>query len=314
MVLGAGQPSADGADRLVVKVTRRYRIRHATTYSYGSAMTDGYTVGVLAPRNTAHQRLRSYRLEVDPEADELDERVDQFGNRITQLGLHHPHERLEVVSVAEVDVDSPDEPRDDRPWEEVVEIASALTGDDAIEIRPFRAPSRHVDTVVGGALGRLVGETMIPGEGIVDAARRLCTTIFETFEFDPTFTEVSTPVAQVAEARRGVCQDFAHLALAVLRSVGLPARYVSGYIETEAPAGSERLVGADASHAWCAVWTPGDGWIDLDPTNGHLPVSRHVTVAWGRDYADVAPVRGVVIGPASEQRLDVAVDVASEAL
>lgn len=130
MVLGARQPSADGADRLVVKVTRRYRIRHATTYSYGSAMTDGYTVGVLAPRNTAHQRVRSYRLEVDPEADELDERVDQFGNRITQLGLHHPHERLEVVSVAEVDVDSPDEPRDDRPWEEVVEIASALTGDD----------------------------------------------------------------------------------------------------------------------------------------------------------------------------------------
>ena len=314
MVLGSGQPGADGTDGLVVTVTLRYRIRHSTTYSYASEMTDGYTVGVLAPRETGHQRVRSHHLEVDPEADEVDERFDQFGNRVTQLGLHQPHDRLEVVSYAEVDVDPTPEPRDDRPWEEVVEIAAGLTGDDAIDTRPFRAPSRHVDTVVGGDLGRLVGETLLPGEGIVAAARRLCTTIFETFEFDPGFTEVSTPVAQVAEARRGVCQDFAHLALAVLRSVGLPARYVSGYIETEAPAGSARLVGADASHAWCSVWTPSDGWVDLDPTNGHLPVGRHVTVAWGRDYADVTPVRGVVIGPASGQALEVAVDVVSNAV
>ena len=314
MVLGTRQPDADGADGVVVRVPRRYRIRHATTYSYGTEMTDGYTVGVLAPRDTAYQRVRSHRIDVDPEADELDERVDQFGNHTTQLGLHRPHDRLEIVSFAEVDVDPPVEPQDHRSWEEVVTVAAGLTGQDAIDIRPFRAPSRHVDTLVGGALERLVGETLIPGEGIIDAARRLCTTIFETFEFDPTFTEVSTPVAQVAEARRGVCQDFAHLALAVLRSVGIPARYVSGYIETEAPSGAERLVGADASHAWCSVWTPGDGWVDFDPTNGHLPVSRHVTVAWGRDYADVTPVRGVVIGPASEQRLDVAVDVTSDAL
>jgi transglutaminase-like putative cysteine protease len=121
---------------------------------------------------------------------------------------------------------------------------------------------------------------------------------------------VSTPLADVLAARRGVCQDFAHLATGCLRSLGLAARYVSGSIETAPPPGEPRLVGADASHAWCSVWTPEAGWVDFDPTNGHLPVNQHVTVAWGRDYADVTPVRGVMIGPATTQLLEVSVDVA----
>ena len=149
-----------------------------------------------------------------------------------------------------------------------------------------------------------------PGRGIVEAANDLCHQIYTEFTYDSTATDVSTPLADVLTSRRGVCQDFAHLAAGCLRSIGLAARYVSGYIETTPPAGRDRLVGADASHAWCSIWTPSAGWIDFDPTNDHFPTRRHVTVAWGRDYADVTPVRGVVIGPSRAQSLDVAVDVA----
>ena len=137
----------------------------------------------------------------------------------------------------------------------------------------------------------------------------LTTRIFTDFTFDPAFSDVSTPLAEVLDHRRGVCQDFAHLAIGCLRSVGLPARYVSGYIETEAPPGQPKLVGADASHAWCATYVPGWGWLDLDPTNDQVAPARHITVAWGRDYRDVAPLRGVVVGPAAPQELAVAVDV-----
>ena len=153
-------------------------------------------------------------------------------------------------------------------------------------------------------------DTFLPGRPIVDAVEALCLQIFEQFEFDPHFSNVATPLDAVLSARRGVCQDFAHLAIGCLRSLGLAARYVSGYIETEPPPGEQRMVGADASHAWCSVWTPKAGWVDFDPTNGHLPGNQHVTVAWGRDYADVTPVRGVMIGPATTQDLYVSVDVA----
>ena len=158
---------------------------------------------------------------------------------------------------------------------------------------------------------RALGEAAFPpGVGIVDGARALCDAIYREFVFDAASTDISTPLGQVLDQRRGVCQDFAHVATAVLRSLGLAARYVSGYIETVPPPGQPRLVGADASHAWCSIWTPNESWVDFDPTNGHLPVNRHVTVAWGRDYADVTPVRGVMIGPAAGQSLEVSVDVA----
>ena len=179
-------------------------------------------------------------------------------------------------------------------------------------------------------LRALAGPAFQPGQSIVAAARALCAAIHEQFDYDHSFTEVSTPLATVLTARRGVCQDFAHLAISALRMFGLPARYVSGYIESSPSAtaeahepmrASERQRASDqerpawpgnamnASHAWCAVWVPGVGWVDFDPTNGHLPADSHVTVAWGRDYGDVAPVRGVVVGPPASQQLTVAVDV-----
>jgi len=158
------------------------------------------------------------------------------------------------------------------------------------------------------SLHDLTTSAFTPGRSVVDAARAFCHQIYSTFDYDPTFTDVSTPLAAVLAAKRGVCQDFAHLAVNGLRILGLAARYVSGYIESRPP-GRKRLVGADASHAWCSLWVPEIGWIDFDPTNDRFPTHRHITVAWGRDYGDVAPMRGVVIGPQAVQNLTVAVDV-----
>jgi transglutaminase-like putative cysteine protease len=159
------------------------------------------------------------------------------------------------------------------------------------------------------ALDALTEGAFVPGRPVVEALRALCHEIFSSFTFDPAATDITTPLDDVLAHRGGVCQDFAHLAIAACRSRGLPARYVSGYIETDPPAGEARTIGADASHAWLSVWTPDLGWIDFDPTNDQLPPSRHVTVAWGRDYGDVAPVRGVVIGPSATQSMTVSVDV-----
>jgi transglutaminase-like putative cysteine protease len=289
---------------------RSYRIRHTSTYRYGATMTDGYTITCLVPRPTDRQRVRDASVVLDPPASESDSYLDAFGNLVHQFGLHEPHQWMSVEATSVVDLDDPVDPVDATPWEEVVAVADAAVGDLAIEVGMLRSSSAFVDVDgLGDRLRGIAARALLPGRPVVDAVRALCHDIHTSFEFDPHFSNVSTPLAEVLDARRGVCQDFAHLAVGCLRSVGLPARYVSGYIETVPPPGSERLIGADASHAWCSVWTPRSGWVDFDPTNDHLPVADHVTVAWGRDYDDVIPVRGVMIGPATTQTLDVAVDV-----
>ncbi len=289
---------------------RTYHVRHRTSYEYGAPMTDGYSVACLMPRATSRQRLVHAQVHLEPEPSEIDETFDVFGNHVHQFGLHEPHETMTVEAESIVEVDERPEPIDATPWDVVVERAAHATGDLAIDVGMFRSSSALVDVeVLRRSLEPITSHVFRPGRGIVDAARSLCTEIHESFEFDPHFSNVSTPLVEVLDARRGVCQDFAHLAVGSLRSVGLAARYVSGYIETVPPPGQERLVGADASHAWVSVWTPLAGWVDFDPTNGHLPVNDHVTVAWGRDYADVIPVRGVMIGPMTAQELHVAVDV-----
>lgn len=291
--------------------SRRYRVTHSTTYRYDVAMTDGYTVAHLLPRETPHQRVDESGLRIDPLPAEIDEYPDVFGNRVTQFGVHRPHEGLMVEAASTVTVMPRGELVGDEPWEEIAAAIGAARGDLAVSVVPFRGRSKFVDLrQVGADLHQLAIPSFTPGRGIVEATRDLCHRIFDEFVFDPTSTDLSTPLADVLAARRGVCQDFAHLAAGCLRSVGLAARYVSGYIETQPPPGEERMVGADMSHAWCSVWTSLHGWVDFDPTNDHLPTERHVTVGWGRDYADISPVRGVVIGPRSTQSLEVSVDVA----
>ncbi len=288
-----------------------YRVTHRTSYRYGASMTDGYTVACLVPRPTEWQTVIDADVRLVPTASEWDSYIDAFGNLVNQFGLHVPHEEMTVEAMSVVEVLDRPLPVDTTPWEEVTRVVEQLGGHQAVDVGMYRATSTFVDAgKLRAELQPIAGDAFAPGRPIVEATAALCQAIFTGFEFDSGFSDVSTPLEDVLGERRGVCQDFAHLAIGCLRSLGLAARYVSGYIETAPPPGEPKLVGADASHAWCSVWTPNAGWVDFDPTNGHLPVNDHVTVAWGRDYADVTPVRGVMIGPATAQELDVSVDVA----
>jgi transglutaminase-like putative cysteine protease len=287
---------------------RTFRVEHRTEYSYGTAMTDGFTVARLLPRDTPLQVVRSAHIDVSPIPDEWEESLDPFGNRVVHFAVHSPHVSLTVVSHIEVGLETGSAPDSDAPWQDVVAAARDSRGDLAAEVAPFLAHT--VQTPALPELAALTGDVFTDGRGVVAAVQHLCHRIFNEFQFDATFSDLSTPLDSVLAAKRGVCQDFAHVSCAALRSVGLPARYVSGYIETMPPPGEPRLVGVDASHAWCSVWAGSLGWLDFDPTNNQLPPLRHVTVGWGRDYDDVAPVRGVVIGPPSGQTLTVSVDVA----
>lgn len=286
-----------------------FSVVHRTEYRYSAEMSDGYTVAHLLPRETAGQRVLSAELHVTPDVDEYDEHLDAFGNRVVRIGVHHPHAHLGVTARCTVaTAASAPVPPGGRSWEDVAAAVASARGDGALDVGPFAASTR-VTTAMPG-VRELAAAAFTPGRPFVDGVRDLCASIHREFVFDPSFSDVTTPLDAVLSARRGVCQDFAHLALACLRSVGLAGRYVSGYIETLPPPGEEKLVGADASHAWCSAWSPDTGWLDFDPTNDQLPPERHVTLGWGRDYHDIAPVRGVVIGPSTTQQLVVGVDVA----
>jgi transglutaminase-like putative cysteine protease len=287
-----------------------YVVVHRTTYSYSAAVSDAYSITNLMPRSTPLQQVIRAEVTTDPLADEYEERLDSFGNRVVQIGLHRAHDRFEVVGRSEVEVFPGTLPASDTSWEEVVSSLASARGADAVELGAFLALTPPVTPQWTWAhLDGMFAPDFEPGRPLVDVARAVCSRIYGWFQFDPTATDVSTPLDDVVGAARGVCQDFAHLAIAVFRRRGLAARYVSGYIETDPPPGEPKSIGADASHAWCALWVPDTGWVDIDPTNDQLPANRHVTVAWGRDYRDVAPVRGVVIGPSAAQFLDVSVDV-----
>jgi transglutaminase-like putative cysteine protease len=288
----------------------RYRVEHRTRYRYGAPVTTGLTIANLLPRATASQTLHHASVTSDPVADHTHTHVDAFGNLTTFLAIERRHEQLEVIATSEVTVEPerwPPEGLLAPPWDAVEGMLASDSTDDGLLARACRLDSPLV--ACPAELRDYATPSFRAGRPLDEAVRDLSHRIHDDFAFDPDFSDVSTPLSDVLEARRGVCQDFAHLAIACLRSVGLPGRYVSGYLETEPPPGEDRLVGADASHAWCATYAPGFGWLAMDPTNDQVPPDRHVVVAWGRDYADVAPVRGVVFGPATHQELTVAVDV-----
>lgn len=290
----------------------RFHVTHRTTYRYGLAMADGYTVAHLLPRDTPWQQVVHAEIGVDPPPDEREEHDDLFGNRVARLGVHHRHSSLEVVSRCEVDV-TPAPPWDDAAvhrdvsWHEAARLIAEATGDLAVEVAPFAAITNATPSLA--VLDEVAAGVFEQDRPLVATVQELSSAVFHGFRFDGGATDVSTPLETVVAERRGVCQDFAHLMIAICRRHGLAARYVSGYLETDPPPGQPKMVGSDASHAWCSVWSPVHGWMDVDPTNDQMPPRRHVTVAWGRDYFDVTPVRGVVIGPACTQELDVGVDV-----
>ena len=280
-----------------------YDITHVTEVDYEDKVSVSHHVARLTPRRTDRQRPIEHAWRFTPAPAVLREHEDIYGHPVAFFAVEGPHRRLSVTSRAAVEVAAPPPLPSHAPaWETVRDGIDALP----IEVYDFVVDSPLV--AAGPAYASYAAGSFPAGRSLVEGLVDLTHRLHRDLEFAPGETTVATPVADVFRERRGVCQDFAHLQIACLRSLGLPERYVSGYLETSPPADERRLVGVDASHAWIALYVPGTGWLDADPTNDRVPVDRHVTLAWGRDYADVSPLRGVILG-GGEQRTRVAVDI-----
>ena len=295
----------------------KWRVRHLTTYSYDDQVTDSLGIAHLVPRALPWQQVTSYDVLTDPIASDVNHDLDFYGNVATYFQVTEPHTRLVIEATSEVDVETPvlSEAGLEQPWDWARPLLFPGTPG-AWRATDFALPSASVDQVPEAAA--YAAASFAPRRPIGDAVTDLMDRIHRDFDYDHTATTVTSTVPEVLETRAGVCQDFAHRALACLRSQGLAARYVSGYLATEPAPGQARVMGADASHAWVAVWLPGAGelagtdgeWLAVDPTNDQRAGERYVTVAWGRDYADVPPVKGVIFTEAKESTLQVSVDVA----
>jgi transglutaminase-like putative cysteine protease len=286
-----------------------YRVTHRTAYEYESDVSSSYGQLHLLPRDLPRQRCRSAEVVVDPMPELYRERADYFGNRVAYFEIRQPHLALSVTATSVVEVHERPEGFSlfgHRPWEEAREAIAPNRLNDHLEAAEQVLDSPLVEASAVYRDYALASFT--PGRPLLDGVAALSSRIHTDFLYKPGSTSVTTPLAEVFEQRQGVCQDFAHLGIACLRSLGLPARYVSGYLLTYPPPGMEKLQGADASHAWISVWAPEVGWVDFDPTNGVMPSEEHVTVAYGRDYEDVSPISGVLLG-GSRQTMSVAVDV-----
>ncbi|MDL9937299.1 transglutaminase family protein [Gordonia sp. ABSL1-1] len=288
--------------------TRRYRVIHQTRYTYDDDVSSSYARCYLTPRGLPGQRVESTEVRIDPEPDDRSTGVDVYGNIDTYFHVRSPHRVLEVTAESVVEVDPVDgellsSAAALAPWEQArpaVAPGGALAAEFVLDLDPPE---------ITGAVVDYAASVFTPDRPLLEAIVDLTTRIFTDFEYKSGSTAISTRVDTVMERRVGVCQDFARVAIACLRSVGLAARYESGYLATDPPPGRERIFGADASHAWAAVWLPGDRWIAIDPTNDKLVDERHVTLAWGRDYDDVPPLRGVIYTESRKSQIDVSVDV-----
>lgn len=284
----------------------RYSVRHQTRYSYSDLVAISYNRIHCQPRACPWQSFSQARLSVDPEPEFLARQTDFFGNPVSFFTVQEPHRELTVTVMFEAEVKSRTYSDPGEPWEAVVERLSDARDPESLEASGFRFASSWVE--LSSELAQFAADSFRPSRPLLEAAGDLCARIHREFTFDPEATTIATPVREVLRSRRGVCQDFAHLFIGALRSLGLACRYVSGYILTVPPPGQERLQGADASHAWVSVWAPPLGWVDLDPTNNLIVSDQHVTLAWGRDFHDVSPMRGVVVGGGA-QVVRVGVDV-----
>ncbi len=288
-------------------MTRRYGITHRTLYRYSDVVTSSYGRGFLIPRDTARQRCLSHDLRIDPEPADRSTSRDAYGNISSYFHVTAAHRALSVTSTSVVEVD-PVPPQwyssapTRQPWEAARPSGSdgVLAGEFSLDLRPPE---------ITDAVREYAAPSFAPGRPLIEVLTDLCFRIFADFTYRSGSTTVSTQVADVLVAREGVCQDFARLAIACLRANGLAASYVSGYLATDPPPGKERMFGIDATHAWAAVWTPGDQWLALDPTNDQMVDERYIVVAWGRDYADVPPLRGIIYTDSERSVIDVAVDV-----
>lgn len=276
-----------------------YRVRHTTTYNYGAEVVHSHQVLHLKPRELAHQSLIEHSLNIDPPPTSATQAEDAFGNPVMRLEIDRPHATLRVTSEMTTTVGARREPRSTESlgWEQV-RTRLTYTGRppeaDVLEAVRFRFESPYVR--VKEAFNEYSQECFPERAPLFDCMRRLMEKLHADMTYAPGDTNINTPLLEVLERRRGVCQDYAHLMTACCRARGLAARYVSGYLRTRAPDDRGRLQGADASHAWVAVYCPPVGWVEFDPTNGVLAGTDHVVLAWGRDFGDVSPLRGVIVG------------------
>lgn len=290
-----------------------FRLSHSTTYKYEHGVTFCHNIATVTPRQLLGQNVLNYNLTISPEPIEFSERLDFFGNTITRFAIQDFHKELKVEAKSTIEKDYALEPNiydSSNGLSITLEEARVYLKAQAPElfyIRQYMLASVLITTITSD-IKAYAERSFHPKRSIFEATYELMERIFKDFEFNPDVTNVATPIQEVMNKKKGVCQDFAQIAIACLRSVGLPARYVSGYIETLPPPGKEKLVGADASHAWFSVYIPTFGWVDFDPTNNQIPKNQHIITAYGRDYYDVPPLKGVIFS-SGENELDVAVDI-----
>jgi transglutaminase-like putative cysteine protease len=292
----------------------KYRITHTTVYSYSQAVGLCQNEARLQPRDFWWQQCENTRFEITPVPSDYRELVDFFGNRTAYFAIQQAHTRLEVTAISEVTV----KPREaassnsQMAWEAARDLLQEIPNTtpeqllDVLDAKQYVLDSAMISS--SQELADYARPSFVPARPLVEVVNDLMQRIYTDFTYDPAFTTIATPLSTVLQHRRGVCQDFAHLAIGCLRSFGISARYISGYVETLPAPGKARLVGADASHAWFAVYLPGTGWLDFDPTNNKLPYDQHITLAWGRDFADVTPLKGIAYG-GGQHTLSVSVDV-----
>jgi transglutaminase-like putative cysteine protease len=311
MTVGPGSTMGSGTGRAIASL----RVRHLTRYEYGAPVELAHHMAHLRPRDTAAQAVSDWTLQVAPEPDAgaqaLDASVDVFGNWRHCFSHARVHDRLDVLSTFEAVLTLPaastSEPSP--PWEQVAARLRYRAGSTMPEACEFALGSPHAPR--SPVFVRFAGDLFAPHRPLLDAAESLMHRVHDEFTYSAQSTDVATDALQALQLKHGVCQDFAHVMIAVCRSMGLAARYVSGYLSTRPPPGQPRLVGSDASHAWVSVWCPLHGWVDFDPTNRMRPGLEHVTLAWGRDYGDVAPLRGVIRGgTAARPQVEVTVEPA----
>ena len=288
----------------------RYTVEHETRYAYAAPVSQSWQLARLTPRTLPWQKLLAHSLQIDPAPDERRDELDSFGNIVTHFGLHGAHRVLRVRMECLVEVTARPQVQVSTDvatsWEAVRDAIRREPQQDDLAPASMSEPTPLVPLSEGARSYALA--SFVRGRSWFDAVAELMQRIHADFEFEPGATTVSTSVDEVLHQHSGVCQDFAHLTLACLRGMGLPARYVSGYLLTEPPPGMARLMGVDASHAWVAAYAPQHGWVEFDPTNNQLADQRYITLSWGADFADVVPLRGVIVG-GGDQRMSVDVSV-----
>ena len=288
----------------------KVRVVHKTMYTYPEAVPSSHHEAHLAPRDGRSQVCLAHAVQITPKPTATRERRDYFDNRTLYFGIHESHRWMEVVAESDILVREREHSMflDKTSWETARDVVARDRQPESLAAYEFVFGSPYVGAA-HPELAEFARPSFSAERPLLDAVADLTERIFEGLTYDTTATETSTPLTDVIRERRGVCQDFAHFEIGCLRAVGLPARYVSGYLSTTPPPGKARLVGCDASHAWISTYLPNVGWVDFDPVNNMVPGERHVTVAYGRDYGDVTPVRGVIVG-GGRHVVHVSVDVA----